>query len=475
MDIRKIEGGRGARRGSAMIVALIALVVLFGLAGAYLTLAAQVNDERDAAIDDLRALYVANSGVGHVVANLYADVTDDVGSHDQPIALQSGGFFADLVDNGDGTYTVTATGTVRRTSATVEAVVAPVSGGIYSNAVFAGNSDGDPNYTLDFGGVAGQADEITGDIYSGGNIELTGDATVDGTVRAYGAVTGTAGETNVSQPLPDLSALDYENTADVDVATLFQSATYKSDNSGGYAWQLPESNPAHIFRKNASDRSWENGSTAKDDYYLEDPYEAVNSDAGMDGSNAFKITLAGTGSEPGSGGNQAVYFIDGNLWIHNMKTFSFKFYNNDVNGTQITFVVKGNIYISDNLFYTDSDKDGVAFIAMKDDDVEDSGNVYFGDPEFGTLEYMQAFLYAENNFYDNNLDSAGSADVTLDGNMTAGNQVLINRDFGDEHSKLTVNFDNRIAEGMLDLPGLPPFSGTSSGWTVASWRRVARP
>ena len=85
----------------------------------------------------------------------------------------------------------------------------------------------------------------------------------------------------------------------------------------------------------------------------------------------------------------------------------------------------------------------------------DSGNIYFGDPVFGTLEQMHAFMYAENNFYDNNLTPTGSATVTVHGNMTAGNQVPINRDFGQQHSKLTVNFDDRISVGDLDMPGLP--------------------
>jgi len=139
----------------------------------------------------------------------------------------------------------------------------------------------------------------------------------------------------------------------------------------------------------------------------------------------------------------------------------------------VTFVVKGNIYFSDNMFYMNKQKDGVAFIAITDDDVEDSGNIYFGDPVFGTLEHMDAFMYAENNFYDNNLSASGSAEVTVVGNMTAGNQVAINRDWGDQHSKLTIEFDDRISAGELDLPGLPGVNSASEGYVVVSWREVA--
>ena len=39
-------------------------------------------------------------------------------------------------------------------------------------------------------------------------------------------------------------------------------------------------------------------------------------------------------------------------------------------------------------------------------------------------------------------DAAGSKTVTVHGNMTAGNQVRIERDFHGQHSKLTVDFDD---------------------------------
>ena len=150
-------------------------------------------------------------------------------------------------------------------------------------------------------------------------------------------------------------------------------------------------------------------------------------------------------------------------------------FNSKAEAAAATFVVKGNIYFSDNIFYNNTEKDGIAFIAMKDSKVKDSGNIYFGDPTFGTLEHMDAFMYAENNFYDNNLSASGSATVTVNGNMTAGNQVLINRDYGTQHSKLTVNFDDRLLTGDLRLPGLPTATGGDALWVMRSWREVPVP
>jgi hypothetical protein len=142
----------------------------------------------------------------------------------------------------------------------------------------------------------------------------------------------------------------------------------------------------------------------------------------------------------------------------------------------VTFVAKGNIYFSDNVFYKNTAEDGVAFIAMKDSAVADSGNIYFGDPIYGTLEQMHAFMYAENNFVDKNLNSTGSAKVAVYGNMTAGNKVDIQRDYGNQHSKLTVNYDGRISSGDLKMPGLPGSGDGGDGtWAFQAMRRIARP
>jgi hypothetical protein len=109
---------------------------------------------------------------------------------------------------------------------------------------------------------------------------------------------------------------------------------------------------------------------------------------------------------------------------------------------------------------------------MKDPGVEDSGNIYFGDPVGGTLEEMHAFMYAENDFVDHHLDAAGSKRVRVIGNMTAGNHVRIERDHDGQHSKLSVRFDDRISTGALTLPGLPSQDWGAASFTTLSWREV---
>jgi len=468
----------GRKDGSALMIALISAVFLLAMAGALLSVGTASKGEHGSATERMRALYIADGGLSEGIAAVTAGGIPHLGTAASPIPFSNGSYWGTVVPVDEDTTTITVYGTSQTTTRGVEAVVLRTSEGLYAHALFAGNSSGDPNYELKFGGTGSQADHVNGNVYSGANVEFSGGATVDGIVRATGSITGGSGETGVTQPIPDLAGMNYAVNNGVNVAQQFASgsATYTNNSSyGGRAWQLPESNPAHIFRKNPSDRASNINGTALDDYFLEDVYESINTSSAINPSAGSSITISGVDGEPGSNGNNVLYYIDGNLWVHNTKAFSFTLRTSGNTPIHVTFVVKGNIYVSDNIFYGRPDQDGLALIAMKDASVPDSGNIYFGDPTFGTLEYMDAFMYAENNFYDNNLSASGSARVTVHGNMTAGNQVLINRDVGTQHSKLTVNFDSRIWDQDLDLPGIPLANGADPSYSVVSWREVGTP
>ena len=232
---------------------------------------------------------------------------------------------------------------------------------------------------------------------------------------------------------------------------------------------VPETSPGHIFRKNPSDRLVECLTTVKDDYFLEDPYEPLAVDPAQDGSDPYRISLVDpTGLE----GIRRVYYIDGNLWVHNRFAYSFMVDSVGAEGAQVTFVVRGNIYYSDNIFLDDPALDGLGFVALKDPAEAQSGNIYFGDPVFGTLEEMHAFMYAENDFYDNALNTLGSKNVVVKGTMAAGNQVAINRNWGTSHSRLEVDYDPRVRNGQLDLPGLPAQTQVLD-FAVVAWMEVS--
>lgn len=471
--------GRG-RRGSALLVALIAVMVLAALAAGLSTYSGSVKRENESDEQSARALYVAEAGLSLAIGSVRGGAVDEqvdqltVGSEEAPLPFSGGGYWYRVENGHDGTVTVTSTAEVGGVRQATQAVLESSDDGIYNSALFAGNVSGDPLYDMKFGGTGVQADVINGNIYSGRNVLVTGSAQINGQIRAAGAISGGSGDTGKTLPIPDIAGMNYATTAHYNVNALFSSATYKSHSTlGGRAWQVVESSPAHIFRKNPSDRASNTSSTVKDDYFLEDPYEPVSTSSTVAPANGTRITLAGHDGNPGTNASNKVYYIDGNLWIHNNNIFSFTLYNGGTDPVRATFVVRGNIYISDNILYQNATTGALALIAMKDSSVANSGNIYFGDPSFGTLERMDSFMYAENNFFDNNLSASGSAKVTVNGNMTAGNQVRINRDYGTQHSKLTVNFDGRIANGAITLPGLPTSAPGEVDWNVVSWRTVA--
>lgn len=473
-------------------MSLISIVAITGIAGAILGASMSSQKEVASSVAHTEALYAAESGVSTALSQLAASRAVALGTQNAPTRFGAGEYWGDAVNNNNGTWTVTSVGSSRGITRAVQAVLTAPSGGIYENAIFAGNSSNDPTYNMRFGGTGTAADRIRGDMYSGRAITFVGTANVDGIPRARTSFTGPPGsilpdpvtglpraaQLGITQPIPDLAAMNYPVTADVNVATAFAAATYASSAQGGSAYQLPKTNVAHIFRKNPSDRAANTAATVKNDYFLEDPYQAMHPDSNSDGTDCNIVQLNNT-TMPGYGtrsGNRLVYYIDGNLWVHNNSAMSFKLKHGDANGLQVTFVIKGNLYVSDNIFYDQSTKDGIAFIALKDSAVADSGNIYFGDPSFGTLNRMDSFMYAENKFIDNNLDATGSMQITLNGNMTAGNQVAINRDSGGRHTKMTVNMDRRVLSGALQMPGLPSQSGGgTSSWTVSMMREIAVP
>lgn len=439
---------REAEAGAALLVALVSGVTVAGFAVVMLGAVTVSNSEIRTDHEHELRLQIAESGLSQAIAAIESGLDGNIGSEAAPIALNGGTMSVETARSGDNMWTITSTGSFAGHSRRLRAVLT-TEGHVFHHAIFAGNDSGDPDYLMPFSGLGDRGDRIYGDIYSGGNIEVAEDARIAGIARAAGTVRGVEAdfEGGVSQPNPDFADRNYASRHDINVAQEFRSlSSYQSSDAGGSAYQLPSSHPAHIFRLNPSDRTTETRSTTKDDYFLEDPYETLRVDRSQDGTDPYILSF------PDS--TPRVYYIDGNLWIHNRRSYSLAF-SSPSGPAKATIVVSGNIYISDNLFYRDRALDGVAFIALRDESVPDSGNVYFGDPSFGTLSSMDAFLFAENNFHDNNLSASGSNYIDLFGTMSAGNQVRIDRGRGDSHSRLTVNWDDRLLTGALTLPGIP--------------------
>jgi hypothetical protein len=461
---------------------------------------------------------------------------------------------------------------------TIEVVLTHKDSKVFDFAFFAGNSSGNPYNMLFDSNQNITKDQINGDVYSGGSIHVGGTAELrdetgsgpagrvmykdtfknDSSAPAPSSFQGV-------QPIPDIAGGNYEARAisdrydpvknpsgkfvNVKEDLIAYGQTANGQNNGGMNYNKDSSHnemgraelqiyddnqPAHIFRKDPTTtiaanspprvQGYSGMKPAKDNYFLEDPTKtAKNGGTALYpwGDNANSGTNTGLRVEVKPNGNDKVYYIDGNLWASNGPAYTFQWLNSTNTDMKITIVVKGNVYLTDNLLYDQvakatGRKDALAIIAIKDNDpkyenmsaadltnpsskfynfgnmanaseqaridyardynkINGSGNIFFGDPGGGTTERFESFMYAENNFYDNNLGASGTLETNIYGNMTAGNQIQINRNTGAGKWKpLKVQFDNRIRTGQVTLPGLPESPGaTNESWKVVSWRQVA--
>lgn len=494
MILSKIKAG-SSESGVVLIVCMVLLLMLSLIGIASMMTSSTEMDISGNAQHHTAAFYLADAGVERSFAMLKDSVEWRAGFSNQ--ALGGGTYDVVIADSatvpslGDRVM-VTSIGTFAEAKSGIEVVMGPASvHPLYNYAIYAGNfseydAEADSQawtYQLDLGGCGSSADIVNGDIFFNGNVDVDCDAQVNGSIEAGGSITGnppsetaTSG-TDYLEP-PDLLGMQYDTIAD------FVVDDFNPWDGNGH---LPGADPRHIFVKDFRTDLMDDTSFVFDNtnFFFGDPYESFNID---------RVSIS-------PDGNEKLYFVDGNLWIEPMGETS-QLVNGPADGTQITIVVRGNIYFSDNLYYENDELDGIAFIAMSDgesytdennnsqydpgepilhDDgdavyegnMEGSGNVCFGDPNGGPLGHVSGFIYAENNFEDYVLDGpdGNPQQFGVTGLLSAGNLLNINRDCAGGHAEMTINYDDRLQNGILDLPGLP--RGTAIGsWVILSWREI---
>jgi hypothetical protein len=620
---------RGSERGSAMMIVVIILLILVGVSGAYMTVswANKARARQDAAAT--QALYIAEAGAAAYVAALNANGN----SVPAPLAKSylAGGYYwvpqENLVDFSNAAvvgshnsqensigqayvaFQVAAKydGVTRR----LDVIANHQAGGVFWNAIFAGNNGDptrgglkDPNYTLQLQGATSgtttTSDKVNGNVYSGGNVSITGPVTLGGiggvgndSVTYAGTESSSVTGPQFNQgtepalsiprtygPNTNMSEAQYKaglyngsrdsnGVAWIDVGQQFSSNGVANDRwvDGSTATDITNvNNPSHIFRKNpTSDNGSGQNRTAvyehtidtttvgpagntRNDYYLEDPTNSSVTTQSLTGVPVNGDTTASMlNVQPN--GNNAVYYVPGNLRVSGEPIKSYQLDPAPGTGSiKMTMVVQGNVSLTDNILYPnwESTTDSLAIIAIADPNypntvpndfapgsgstpltpngvsidtfvtqfnqraltgqsqglnmptlnlslpadqyrasveynkIYGSGNVYFGDPGSGTVEHFEGFLYAENNFYATDLDtttsSGGTKDLEIWGNMTAGNQVNIDRKSTQSATGMIpfrVLFDPAIMNGGAP-PGLPSTPQTSGQpWVIASWRQSA--
>ena len=492
-----------SKRGSALVIVVIIGCIFTIIGLSVLGLAGSEKVFAQKTLKKTRAFHLAEAGVARFVANGYNGDFSDISE----TALGNGGYRVDVYTDVYPGYAI-ACGTAGNEQKRIKVERSFLSPP-YEHAIYSCNLSGQ-NWVLELRGTGvpqdvgggrenGGKDIVNGDMYVDGDVKMYGESTVNtplapntyelnGDVSATGSIDVTdsasisgAAQTGVEKRgAPDLVAMNYKINNTHNVSKVFAD---EGVSSGHLSWDHELYN---VVVKNPGDRVTECATTSGDDYFLE-PASGFIAGTSKDGATPLDL-----------GNDDRIYYVDGNVWIHSPQTFGFA-----LNG-KATIVATGNIYICDNTVYANNES-LLGLVALGEYDSGDQlvsgGNIYFGDPRFGTTYTVSGLMFAGNDFLYNTDSVTGEAQepetgFTVNGNFAAINQVSVWRDWyntdgtGDaksayfdtstgqwidtdvgsvltateintlRHYQMIVNYDDRVRNSETQPTGLPRGGGT---------------
>lgn len=436
----------GTSKRAGMALALVMVFVLaVSLLGLALMSGASINALETANyLNGVKAFWLAEAGVQKFDKRAFGDVF--AGFSDTTLA--SGSIQVTVYSNASPPYVEsvgTVQGAVKRIRIEYQylsvfyrygVAAANQSGAVWA---FALRGRGNP-----VSGVGGR-DIVTGNVYINGDVrlfeqgivsnaiapnsfDLRGDVQATGTIYTNGAgnITGTPTPHVQPKAPPDLAAMNYASNNTWDVKREYA-------NAGLSSGRLPTGHPLrNVVVMNPSDTAARNDmcdSTAGDDFFFEP-------------ASGFVLGSPTTAATPLALGNDAVYYVDGHVWFNSGQTYGFR-----VSG-KATIVATGDIHVSDNLKNgTTNSLLGLVAAGTYDTygDLVAGGNVYFGDPAYGTMYTADAFMFAASNFLYNTYASGATPGRQMEpetgfqvlGNYAAGNQVKVYLDWYNASSTRT--------------------------------------
>ena len=456
-------------------------------------------------VDSTKAFYAAEAGLAELTTRLYSNQFENIAD----TSLGEASYQIDFYYDEDPPYAIStgrAGDEVKSIKVELSFLSPPYERGVYAgnlageNWMFTLRGQGDPQVVG--GREIGGRDIVEGNLFVNGDATLYEESSVNPSPGAdpYPGDVDSTGSTNIldsasvsgavsegAEPAynPSLVDMNYEVNNTHNVGEIFADA--------GVNWgHLPSGNELYnVMVKNPINRWPECVSTTGNDYFLE-PASVGN--YGADPKDA---------RTPLSLGDNRIYYVDGDVWIHSPLTYGFL-----VDG-KVTIIATGNIHISDNVKYADSES-LLGLVALGKYDGENQlvsgGNIYFGDSRFGTLYTASALMLAADSFlYSTDSVTGNPAEPTTGfsvyGNLTALNQVSIERDWYDDntgtarpayfdpthqpngkwtdgetgqllstpeintlrHYQMKISYDDRVRTQDTQPPGLPRGSGLIFG------------
>jgi hypothetical protein len=495
-----------SERGIALLGVIIFTLIftILGFSAMYLAGSEAILSQGD--VKRTQAFYLAEAGIARLTTQLLNKESENI----DETALENGSYTVTLFNEEDPPYAI-STGKVGNAEKSIkielaflapafdDAVYGASSGGSAGDWRFSLRGQGDPY--MSSGREIGGKDVINGnvtanggvDLYeqssinpaptpnsysANGDVEATGDVTVHDSASISGAIQ-TVGE--MDEP-PDLVGMNYAAINTHNVSQFFA-------NEGVNSGHLPSEHELYdIVVKNPSNRSDETASTAGDDFFFEP-------------ASGFSLGSEKSGGTPLNVGQDRIYYVDGDVWIHSKSTYGF------ILDGKVTIVATGDIHISDNIEYANNDSLlGLVALGKYDSsgNISSGGNIYFGDPRYGTTYSVSGMMFAANDFLYNTDSVTGGTEepetgFSIFGNLTGLNHVSIRRDWYDDsdsgdalpayylknsdgsgqwidlksgtalssgeinslrHYQMKITYDERVNDPETQPPGLPRGGGT---------------
>ncbi len=470
------------KSGAVLIIAMVVLISFTLFVAVLMQLASHNAQETENEVRRSQAFWMAQTGY-------------EFSKNDWIYNNRSGEIYKEIVPSADGTREMafeveenkrvrTATGTVtvggQDTTRKIRFLVVY---GPKPNSIYSGQGP------LILSGTGDNADELFGDVEidndNGGNgdILLLEDSSVGeptpnlpapyddmgGDVTAAGSfigntdnVSGTIEENGTISDAPNLFDMDYPNNCDYDIAAIFTEA-------GVASGRLPVDHPLYnLVVKNPGTRAAENASTLGDDYYFEPVGGWNNSSGSLGADTPLNISPENTDGNP-------VYYVDGHVWFNSHQTYGY-----EIDGRAV-IVSSRDIHVSDNLKYIDyedldeADQPLLGLVASgtynTSGERQYGGDIYFGDPAFGTMYTVDAFMFAGNNFLYNTLANNGGqmepdTGFEVFGNFTALNQIVVLRDwYGTTDDPKPTVYDPDLSAWVDEATGVPLTEEELNGYT----------
>ena len=415
-------------KNGVALVGVIAFTVIFTiLAFSLLSIAKSEIDLAAREINRSKAFYLAEAGITAITDKMRNRQFEDI----DETTFEDGSYSVAIYESTPDYVISTGVfaGQVKQIRADFAFLAKP-----YEDAVYAGNLSG-TNFVFDLRGqgdprlLSGREidgrDTVSGNVFIDGNIKLYEDSAIlpapipntyqaNGDVEATGSinlldsasVSGQVSPNSDSIEPPDLMAMNYPVNNTHNISRIFED----SDIDSG---RLPSDHELrNVITKNPSDRLQECATTVGDDYFFEPSSGFVTGATQKSASTRLDL------------GNDRIYYVDGNVWIHNPQTYGF------LASGKVTIVATGDIHICDNVKYADNNS-MIGLVAMgnydNDGDLVSGGNIYFGDPRFGTTYTVSAVMFAANDFLYNTDSVTGAAEEPLTGFSVFGNFSALNK------------------------------------------------